>query len=123
MLDSAAQNGIATSQIAATSLSIDDAYEVQRRLVSSGANREDLRSKVGFTSKAKMIQMGGIVIFGHLTSDMQIQNSGRGCYGASHPSKVEPEIAFRLAEDVDYVLSPESALSTVDAITPAWKSL
>ena len=40
MLDSAAQNGIATSQITLQHpLSIDDAYEVQRRLVSKRVER------------------------------------------------------------------------------------
>ena len=76
--------------------------------------------KVGFTSKAKMIQMGvDQVIFGRLTSDMQIQNSGRMSVAQAIHPRIEPEIAFRLAQDVDYVLSPESALSTVDAIAPA----
>ena len=123
MLDSAAQNGIATSQITLQHpLSIDDAYEVQRRLVSKRVERTGriCGLKVGFTSKAKMIQMGvDQVIFGYLTSDMQIQNSGRMSVAQAIHPRIEPEIAFRLAEDVDYVLSPESALSTVDAIAPA----
>ncbi len=123
LLDSAARNGVATGQITLRHpITIDDAYQVQRLLVSKRLERTGrvCGLKVGFTSKAKMIQMGvDQVIFGHLTSDMQIQNSGRiSMAQAIHP-RIEPEIAFRLAEDVDYVLSPNSALSAVDAIAPA----
>ena len=60
VLDSAAQNGIATSQITLQHpLSIEDAYEVEassvKRVERSG---RICGLKVGFTSKAKMIQMG-----------------------------------------------------------------
>ena len=121
--DSAARNGVAPGQITLRHpLTIEEAHPVQRPLVSASQERTGrvCGLKVGFTSIAKMIQMGvDQVIFGHLTSDMQIQNSGRiSMAQAIHP-RIEPEIAFRLAEDVDYVLSPNSALSAVDAIAPA----
>ena len=122
-LDAAAQNAVATSQITLQhSLSIKEAYQIQRRLVAKRLQRRGqiCGLKVGFTSKAKKIQMGvDQVIFGHLTSDMQIQNSGKVSIAQTIHPRVEPELAFRLAEDVDYVLSPASALSAVDAIAPA----
>ena len=122
-LDSAAQNAVAMSQITLQHpLTVEEAYQIQRRVVAKRLQRRGqiCGLKVGFTSQAKKIQMGvDQVIFGHLISDMQIQNFGEVSIARTIHPRVEPELAFRLAEDVDYVLSPASALSTVDAIAPA----
>ncbi|WP_433191928.1 2-keto-4-pentenoate hydratase [Nocardia sp. CA-107356] len=104
-LDEAVRNVTAMAQLSATvPLTLDQAYEVQRAGVSLRCDRGDavVGVKLGFTSKAKAIQMGvGDVIIGVLTASMRIDDGGEvDTHRLIHP-RVEPEVAFRLGDDID----------------------
>ncbi len=122
-LDYAKRSAIPTHQFALEhGLTVDDAYRIQNKLIEKrvlrGATVCGL--KAGFTSKAKMEQMGvDQIIFGRLTSDMQINYPDRVPLSQTIHPRAEPELAFRLAIDIDYALDFESAVSAVDAVAPA----
>ncbi len=100
-LDEAALGARAIAQITGQEgeLPLAEAYEIQRaaidRRLARGATLVGV--KMGFTSEAKMIQMGlKDQIWGRLTSDMVVVN-GAAIERARfiHP-RVEPEVAVRL---------------------------
>src|SRR5579883_1856766 len=74
-LDEAATQARAISQFG-DALTLDEAYEVQARLIALRVARGERRIgiKMGFTSRAKMAQMGvSDMIFGRLTDGMLIE--------------------------------------------------
>ncbi len=83
-----------------------------------GASRVGL--KMGFTSKAKMDQMGvHDVIWGRLTSDMEYQSGGTlNKQDFIHP-RAEPEIAFRLKKDVNEVVGLADIHTVIDSVAIA----
>lgn len=105
-------------------LTIQEAYEIQegllnRKQLESGAKRVGV--KLGLTSKAKQEMMGvNEAIYGYLLSDMlafewqTIQFSD-----FIHP-KVEPEIAFLMAEDLQGVnITSADVLRATKYVAPA----
>jgi 2-oxo-3-hexenedioate decarboxylase len=103
-------------------LGLSGAYAVQKLLVERRLARGQRRTgvKMGFTSHAKMRQMGlDDVIWGRLTSDMQVAD-GEGVPLARfiHP-RVEPELAFLLRRPLRADMSAAQALGCVEAIAPA----
>ncbi|MEM8907080.1 MAG: fumarylacetoacetate hydrolase family protein [Bacteroidota bacterium] len=76
--------------------------------------------KMGFTSEAKMQQMGvHDMIWGRLTDQMFYPSgSTLPLHRFIHP-RAEPEIAFRLARPVDRVLTLETAMDYVDGVALA----
>ncbi|WP_439658845.1 2-keto-4-pentenoate hydratase [Lentzea sp. HUAS TT2] len=95
-------------------LTVADAYEVQHALIALRERDGETVTgvKLGFTSEAKMRQMGvSEVIVGRLTSGMH----GRTSENLIHP-KAEPEIAYRLGRDVDGTVP---ILECVDAVASA----
>jgi 2-oxo-3-hexenedioate decarboxylase len=103
-------------------LSLDEAYRMQHCLIRRRAERGDgpVGVKLGFTSKAKMLQMGvDTVIVGSLTSSMLIEDGGSvSLDGFIHP-RIEPEIAFRLGADVDLDGDDAALLNNIDGVAPA----
>lgn len=98
---------------------VHDAYRIQFTLTALRVARGERITgvKLGFTSKAKMVQMGvSEVIVGHLTTAMLIPVDGVADLSRFIHPKVEPEIAYRLASDVDGTTPIESC---VDAVAPA----
>ncbi|TWP53848.1 4-oxalocrotonate decarboxylase [Lentzea tibetensis] len=98
---------------------IRDAYRIQSAVIGLREARGERITgvKLGFTSKAKMAQMGvSEVIVGHLTSAMLIPVDGVADLSRFIHPRVEPEIAYRLARDVDGTTPIESC---VDAVAPA----
>ncbi|HEX2075672.1 MAG TPA: fumarylacetoacetate hydrolase family protein [Geodermatophilus sp.] len=98
------------------------AYAVQEALVARRLQRGEslVGWKLGFTSLAKMAQMGvSDVIVGRLTSGMEVRDGGAVDLGRFIHPRVELEIAYRLARDVDPAAPAEEALSAVDAVAPA----
>jgi 2-oxo-3-hexenedioate decarboxylase len=103
-------------------MSLAAAYQVQRRNVQHRLDRGErvVGVKLGFTSRAKMVQMGiSDLIWGRITDAMAIPEGGtvrRERY--IHP-RCEPEIAFILKRK----LSPNPTLAeaqiAVDAVAPA----
>lgn len=101
---------------------VDAAYAVQEQLVARLLAPSDAQVgwKLGFTSLAKMAQMGvSDVIVGRLTPSMQVADGGTlDLTRLIHP-RVEPEIAFRLSRDVPLEDLPDQLSSSVDAVAPA----
>jgi 2-oxo-3-hexenedioate decarboxylase len=101
---------------------LESAYKVQHELIKHRVDEghEIVGVKMGFTSRAKMEQMGvSDMIIGQLTADMQLDthtplNTSKCC----HP-RAEPEIAFRLSKDIEGVLDAQAVLDYVDGVASA----
>ncbi|VCU71156.1 4-oxalocrotonate decarboxylase [Pigmentiphaga humi] len=103
-------------------MTLADAYEVQRMLIQRRLDRGQRRigMKMGFTSRAKMIQMGvHDMIWGRLTHDMRVDEGGELSLATRVHPRVEPEIAFLLRKPLSGVVSAIEALDAVEAIAPA----
>jgi len=123
VVDDAARRARAIPQLtAANTLTLDDAYEIQRASIALRVNRGEKRvgMKMGFTSRAKMVQMGvHDMIWGRLTEGMMVEDGGPiRMQDFVHP-RVEPEIAFLLKSPLRGAVTPLQALSAVEAIAPA----
>lgn len=122
-LDQAALNATATNQLSLNqALSLDDAYTIQAFSMEGRYERgEQLTGyKLGFTSKAKMEQMGvHDIIWGRLTSQMH-HNDGDtlNLRNFIHP-RVEPEIAFRICKTIDSLIDRESIHDYFDGVAGA----
>ena len=122
-LDHAAQHASSVEQISkTTALDLKGAYEVQALSLKNRYQRGEKLAgyKLGFTSRAKMEQMGvHDLIWGRLTDKMQIENGGtllRENY--IHP-RVEPEIAFRIGKRIDTALRLNEVVGYIDAVAGA----
>lgn len=120
-LDGAAHAASATPQLE-EAISLDDAYAIQRLSIERRLQRGERRIgiKMGFTSRAKMVQMGvSDLIWGRLTSGMLVEDGGsiRLC-DYVHP-RVEPEVAFLIGRPLSGRVTAPQALAAVDAVAPA----
>lgn len=110
------------TDIGGDKLDMDDAYAIQKasilRRVARGERRVGI--KMGFTSRAKCIQMGlDDMIWGRLSSGMIVEDGGPiNLKRYVHP-RVEPEIAFLLKKELVGHVTPLQALAAVEAIAPA----
>lgn len=122
-LDQAASQAKATAQISLESpLSESEAYEVQAlSLAERYARGEHLVGlKLGFTSKAKMEQMGvHDMIWGRLTDQMYLDGGGTLDMDKFIHPRVEPEICFRVAKDLKWPMSREELTEYFDGVAPA----
>jgi len=122
-LDQAALDARAVAQhTEADGLAMSNAYDVQRALVGCRVARGHRRIgvKMGFTSRAKMAQMGlSDLIWGGLTSDMLIEEGGSVSAGSYVHPRCEPELCFLLGKPLEGLVTPLEALSAVEAIAPA----
>jgi len=103
-------------------LDIDDAYAVQAELLALRVARGEkiVGVKLGFTSKAKMTQMGvSDVIVGRITDAMWIADGGDVDLSRFIHPKAEPEVAYRISRDVDLDDPSVDIVSCVDAMAPA----
>ena len=122
-LDDAAHESREVAQIDPEGrMSLEDAYAIQRasiqRRVSRGARRVGV--KMGFTSRAKMVQMGvSDVIWGRLTGDMLIEEGMAVSFARFVHPRVEPEIAFVLKQPLAGHVTAAQALASVEAVAPA----
>ncbi|MEY2963506.1 MAG: hypothetical protein RL754_767 [Bacteroidota bacterium] len=102
--------------------SLDEAYAIQHALI---AEREMeghamVGVKMGFTSKAKMEQMGvEDMIIGQLTEDMRITAEQPLKKAACIHPRAEPEIAFRLSADIKGELTASEVFQYVDGVCAA----
>ena len=122
-LDEAARSATAVEQLDPESqMSLEEAYAIQMASIQQRLQRGETRvgMKMGFTSRAKMSQMGiDDVIWGRLTSGMRIEeNSTISLASYVHP-RVEPELAFMLGRDLPEQVTPAEALTAIEAIAPA----
>ncbi|EMD21789.1 2-keto-4-pentenoate hydratase [Amycolatopsis azurea] len=103
-------------------IGLADAYAIQAELVARREARGErvLGVKLGLTSEAKMAQMGvSEVIAGRLTDAMLVADGGEVSLARFIHPKVEPEVAYRLARDVDLADPAFDVESAVDAMAPA----
>ncbi|HTU11534.1 MAG TPA: fumarylacetoacetate hydrolase family protein [Allosphingosinicella sp.] len=122
-LDEAARTGRAIPQLSAeTDIALADAYEIQRALIALRLQRGERRigMKMGFTSRAKMAQMGvDDLIWGRLTDAMLHDDGGTVAFGSFVHPRVEPEIAYLLRKPLAGKVSALEALDAVEAVAPA----
>lgn len=122
-LHQAAQQAKPIAQISIEqSLTLDQAYEVQKELIQLRINEGEtlIGLKMGFTSEAKMQQMGvHDLIWGRLTSSMLIPNNNTTARNMYIHPRVEPEICFRMSKDIHGELSETEVIEYVDAVAAA----
>jgi len=122
-LDTAAANAKATSQISnTTSFTEDQAYEIQRLSIDQRIARGEkfVGLKLGFTSFAKMEQMGvHDMIWGRLTDAMWYKSGDELPMEKFIHPRAEPEIAFLLKKDLDREISLDEIPEYIQACAPA----
>lgn len=123
ILDGAALHAKATQQVSHfRQLSLDEAYAIQSISIGRRYERGEkkLGLKLGFTSKAKMEQMGvHDMIWGRLTDQMKYQDNGELILGEFIHPRAEPEIAFKISKDIPEMISLEEASKFVDGLAVA----
>jgi len=120
-LDSAAHNATATPQLE-DPITLQDAYAVQHASIARRLARGETRIgiKMGFTSRAKMVQMGvSDLIWGRLTSGMLVEDGGSVSIADYVHPRVEPEIAFLISRPLSGRVTIPQALAAVEAVAPA----
>lgn len=123
-LDEAARAGRAIPQLSedGIDLTVSEAYAVQALSVTCRLDRGEqiVGIKMGFTSRAKMQQMGvSDLIWGRLTDAMIVSDgSTLDISHFVHP-RIEPEVAFRLARPLAGRVTLAEAVSAVEVIAPA----
>ena len=120
-LDTAACNAAATPQLQPP-ISLQQAYAVQRASIERRLARGETRIgiKMGFTSRAKMVQMGvDDLIWGRLTSAMLVEDGGSVSLSRYVHPRVEPEVAFLIGKPLAGHVTAMQALAAVDAVAPA----
>jgi 2-oxo-3-hexenedioate decarboxylase len=122
-LDHAATSAEAVEQISLTQqFTEDEAYEIQAQSMEERYTRDDhcVGLKLGFTSFAKMEQMGvHDMIWGRLTKNMWIENGGEVSLSNFIHPRAEPEIAFKLKKDLDREISLEEIPEFIDSCCTA----
>jgi 2-oxo-3-hexenedioate decarboxylase len=120
-LDQAAAAARAVPQLDA-GLSLEDAYRVQARSIGLRLARGERRAgwKLGFTSRAKMEQMGlHEVIWGRLTDAMVVADGGGVAPERFIHPRVEPEVCFLLGEPLAGTVTPLRAARALAGVAPA----
>lgn len=120
-LFNAQMNAVSTPQLSEP-LEIYDAYAVQKALLerryANGERRVGI--KMGFTSRAKMAQMGvDEMIWGRLTDAMMVEDGDSIDFSRYVHPRVEPEIAFLLKDDLPEKITAPAALAAVAGVAPA----
>ncbi|UBU18729.1 2-keto-4-pentenoate hydratase [Nonomuraea gerenzanensis] len=122
LLDEATLTARAIPRLTDTAdLDVPAAYQVQRATVERRLARGEriIGVKMGFTSRAKMVQMGvNDVIWGLLTDAMLVQHD-LDTAGLIHP-RIEPEIAFLLERPVR---TPADAAAAVGGVAVGYEVL
>lgn len=122
-LDNAAKTAKAVAQISSSqAITLVDAYAIQAISIAQRCERGEklVGLKLGFTSKAKMEQMGvHDMIWGRLTSDMQFQNGDDLPKSKFIHPRAEPEIAFLIKTDITEELTLETAPDFIEAVAGA----
>lgn len=122
-LDAAAATAKATSQISTTqSFDEDEAYEIQRLSLEKRYARGEkyVGMKLGFTSFAKMEQMGvHDMIWGRLTDAMCYKSGDQLPLAKFIHPRAEPEIAFLIKKDILQEISLEEIPEYILACAPA----
>ena len=122
-LDNAMCRAMPIPQISSLlNFTLADAYRFQRRGIGLRQARGEtvVGVKLGFTSRAKMKQMGlDQVICGHLTSGMNIEDGGQVSLSRFIHPRAEPELAFRLRHDLGGRVTVPEAMDAVESVACA----
>lgn len=123
LLDRASRYATAVNQISQNHTFTEaDAYEIQRLSIEERIARGEklIGLKLGFTSYAKMEQMGvHDMIWGRLTDTMLSENNSDIDLNKFIHPRAEPEICFRISKDIDREITLEEAPNFIDAVAPA----
>jgi len=122
-LDTAQRTATAINQFSSTEeVGLDTAYATQHALIARRLARGERITgiKLGFTSQAKAQQMGvHDVIIGTLTDAMRLDDGAAfDRRSAIHP-RIEPEVAYLLAADIDGSDIDRPLSEVVAAVAPA----
>jgi 2-oxo-3-hexenedioate decarboxylase len=102
--------------------SLEDAYRIQRASIARRYARGEkaIGVKLGFTSRAKMVQMGvDSLIWGLLTDAMLYEEGAEvDLRDFIHP-RAEPEVCFLTRRDIDRPLTLIEAAGYLDGVAPA----
>ena len=105
---------------------LSDAYTVQRMGLALREQKGEkiVGYKMGFTSKAKMEQMGLFTpIYGVLLDTMKVTSErGFSLTGKIHP-KIEPEIAFITSHELKGTITEAQARAACESVVPALEIL
>lgn len=121
VLNTARMNAQPIAQLSSrvTGFSRADAYSIQETQLQRRLQDGELQAgwKMGLTSEAKRKQMNlDSPLYGFLTNRMQVPNGGRFVLShAIHP-KIEPEVAFRITQDLAGNVSREQVLSACSGV-------
>lgn len=123
-LEGARRSGAAIPQLTLeNAITLSDAYAIQHeglRLRTEEAGEHVSGLKLGLTSKAKAEQMGvEDVIVGTVTDAMAVPEGNVLDLSTGVHPRVEPEVAFRVAREVDLSDPQVDLLGAVDAVAPA----
>jgi 2-oxo-3-hexenedioate decarboxylase len=122
-LDDAARDANAVEQLSTSApFSVEDAYRIQRSSIARREARGErtIGIKLGFTSRAKMIQMGvDSLIWGWLTDAMLEEEGAPVDLGRFIHPRVEPEVCFLTKRDIDRPLTALEAHTYLEAVAPA----
>jgi 2-oxo-3-hexenedioate decarboxylase len=122
-VDDAARNAKAIKQLSeSTPITVEEGYAIQAAAFSRRLARGETQigMKMGFTSRAKMIQMGlSDMVWGRLSDQMLIEDGAEiEMKNYVHP-RIEPELAFLLKRPLEGPVTAAEALAAVDAVAPA----
>jgi 2-oxo-3-hexenedioate decarboxylase len=122
-VDDAARHAESIAQLTlSTPLTLDEAYAIQLASIERRMHRGEsmVGVKLGFTSRAKMIQMGvDSLIWGWLTDAMLDEDGGRVALDRFIHPRVEPEVCFLTSREIDRPLTLLEASRYLDAVAPA----
>lgn len=122
-LHQAAKTATPIAQISLSDpIDLEQAYEIQRLLVQHRIDEGNplIGIKMGFTSHAKMEQMGvKDMIWGLLTQDMLLEGAQKLKRASFCHPRAEPEICFKTAVDIDSELDLEACKSAVSHVATA----
>lgn len=123
LLDQASFSAKAVPQIVLSQkISLSEAYAIQAASLGKRYARGEQATgfKLGFTSKAKMEQMGvHEIIWGRLTDKMELKPGEDLQKEAFIHPRVEPEIAFLISERIDRVITLEEAPQFLSGVAGA----
>ncbi|UUZ69707.1 fumarylacetoacetate hydrolase family protein [Polaromonas sp. P2-4] len=122
LLDRAAHERSDIEQFPSGQFTLAQAYEIQRASIQRRIERGERHKgiKLGFTSRAKMVQMGvDSLIWGLLTDAMVEEDGGVVDLGLYIHPRVEPEVCFVTRKAIDAPLTALEAAEYLEAVAPA----
>lgn len=122
-IDDAARHAEPVAQLTTNAeFSLAHAYEIQQMSIERRIRRGErmIGVKLGFTSRAKMLQMGvDNLIWGRLTDAMLEEDGGRVALDRFIHPRVEPEVCFLTSREIDRPLTLLEASRYLEAVAPA----